>query len=318
MIMKLQHLSKSLCLCAGVAMLAIPVAAKAQLPTLFPQPTAGPQSITFNFATPLAITAAEEPGSWYPDRLPPCLFSSMETAPDGTKNTLEEGICASNLQLLPTDPFFNTQGRKYDLVPNTTSLSINLYVPSSWSTTPGRFAGFWGTAENASGSIGQEDYPIIEFQGPTPSTPPAQGPGFYPNGGVAGFYGWNNAANGGNGAWVYIGLPPGFQYNSWVTLTMTQVTGTGYEYKVTDANSRRGVSIQTPFLDPTETSIVNVILEGYNYGNSYNFFWNNLSFVSSSFQCSPKSTQPPQQQGGLFGLLGFLFQQQQQLINRPW
>ena len=29
MIMKLQHLSKSLCLCAGVAMLAIPVAAKA-------------------------------------------------------------------------------------------------------------------------------------------------------------------------------------------------------------------------------------------------------------------------------------------------
>ena len=123
-------------------------------------------------------------------------------------------------------------------------------------------------------------------------------------------------ANGGNGGWDYIGLPPGFQYNSWVTLTITTVPGTGYEYKVTDANSRRGVSIQSPFYDSTETSISNVILEAYNYGASYNVFWNNLSFVSSSFQCSPKSTQP--QQSGLFGLLGALLQQQQHLLNHPW
>jgi hypothetical protein len=319
MVTKLQQLTKYMCLFAGVALLAIP--ATAQLPSLFPQPTAGPQSIEFNFSTPLSIanTTADSPGSWYQDRYPPCLFSSMETAPDGTKNTLEESICASALQPQggPPDPgFFNTQGRKYDLVANTTTMSINLYVPSSWGATPGRFAGFWGTAADSAGVIGN-DYPIIEFQGPTPSTPViTTGAGFYPNGGVAGFYGWNNAANGGNGGWDYIGLPPGFQYNSWVTLTITTVPGTGYEYKVTDANSRRGVSIQSPFYDSTETSISNVILEAYNYGASYNVFWNNLSFVSSSFQCSPKSTQP--QQSGLFGLLGVLLQQQQHLLNHPW
>ena len=313
MVTKLQQLTKYMCLFAGVALLAIP--ATAQLPSLFPQPTAGPQSIEFNFSTPLTLTATEEPGSWSIDRANPCLFSAPATAPDGTKDTLEESVCASGFF---TDPqsFFNTQGRKYDLVANTTSLSISLYVPSSWATTPQREAGFWATAENSTGVVGN-DYPIIEFQGPTPSTPVQNaGPGFYPNGSVAGFYGWNNAANAGNGGWVYIGLPPGFQYNNWVTLTMTTVPGTGYEYKVTDANSRRGVSVETPFYDTTETSISNVILEAYNYDAANNIFWNNLSFVSSSFQCSPKSTQP--QQSGLFGLLGALLQQQQHLLNHPW
>ena len=307
MIMKLQHLSKSLCLCAGVAMLAIPVAANAQLPSLFPQPTAGPQSISVNFATPISLSATEQPGSWYPDRFPPCLFSAPATAPDGTKNTLEESICASNFQT-PAPIFYNTQGRKLDLVANTTSVSIDLYVPSSWATTQQRAAGFWLTVPN---STPYADYPIIEFQGPITASSP-QGPGFYPNGGVAGFYGWDNTT----GTFTSIGLPPGFQYNSWVTMTIAYTPGTGYEYTVRDARSRRGVSIQSPLGDPSDTTISNVILQGYNYGNSYNIFWNNLSFVSSSFQCSPKSTQ--QQQGGLFGLLGLLVQQQQKLINHPW
>ncbi len=84
---------------------------------------------------------------------------------------------------------------------------------------------------------------------------------------------------------------------------------------MTDANSRRGVSIETPFYDSTETTISNVILEAYNYGTNYSVFWNNLTFVSSSFQCSAKSTQP---QGGLLGgLLGLLFQQQQRLLSHP-
>jgi hypothetical protein len=313
MIMKLQHLSKSLCLCAGVAMLAIPVAANAQLPSLFPQPTAGPEAITFNFATPVSLSPTEQPGSWYPDRFPPCLFSSPATAPDGTKNTLEESICASNFQT-PAPSFFNTQGRKYDLVANTTSISIDLYVPASWATTPQRAAGAWGTVIDNTGGVG--DYPIIEFQGPITATSPV-GPSLQANGGVAGFYGWDNTANGGNGGFVYIGLPAGFQYNSWVTLTETLKPGVGFEYTVYDAQSHRGVSIQSPLSDTADTAFSNEILEGYNYGNSYNIFWNNFSFVSSSFQCSPKSNQP-QQQGGLFGLLGFLFQQQQKLINHPW
>jgi len=309
MITKLQHLSKSLCLCAGVAMLAIPVAATAQLPSLFPQPTAGPQSITFNFATPVSLSPTEQPGSWYPDRFPPCLFSSPATAPDGTKNTLEESICASNFQT-PAPSFFNTQGRKYDLVANTTSISIDLYVPSSWATTQQREAGAWGTVIDNTGAVG--DYPIVEFQGPLTASSPV-GAGAYTNGGVAGFYGWDNTTS----TFTYIGLPAGFQYDSWVTITETLKPGVGFEYKVSDARSHRGVSIESPLSDTADTAFTNEILEGYNFGTSYNIFWNNFSFVSSSFQCSPKSNQP-QQQGGLFGLLGFLFQQQQKLINHPW
>jgi hypothetical protein len=308
MVTKLQQLTKYMCLFAGVALLAIP--ATAQLPSLFPQPTAGPQSIEFNFSTPLSIanTTADSPGSWYQDRYPPCLFSSMETAPDGTKNTLEEGICASNFQS-PAPSFFNTQGRKYDLVANTTSISIDLYVPSSWATLPQREAGAWGTMVDSGGNTG--DYPIVDFQGPITASSP-EGPGFYPNGGVAGFYGWDNTTSN----FTYIGLPPGFQYDSWVTITETLKPGVGFEYKVTDARSHRGVSIQSPLSDTTDTAFSNEILEGYNYGTSYDIFWNNFSFVSSSFQCSPKSTQP--QQSGLFGLLGVLLQQQQHLLNHPW
>jgi hypothetical protein len=231
----------------------------------------------------------------------------METAPDGTKNTLEESICASNFQA-PPPSFFNTQGRKYDLVANTSSISIDLYVPASWATTPQRDAGAWGTMVNSAGIVGK-DYPIIEFQGPITTTSP-EGPSLQANGGVAGFYGWDNTT----GTYTFIGLPPGFQYDSWVTLTETLKPGVGFEYTVRDARSKRGVSIQSPLFDTTETAFSNEILEGYNYNNSYSIFWNNFTFVSSSFQCSAK----PTQQGGLFGLLGLLLQQQQGLLNHPW
>lgn len=283
---------------ASVALLALP-SANAQLPNLFQQPAAGPQSIAFNFSTPIATSGTETPGTWYTDRFAPCLFSSMETAPDGTKNTLEESICASNFQT-PAPSFYNTQGRKYDLVANTSSISINLYVPSAWATTQERLAAVWATAANSTGVVGN-DYAIIEFQGPTTASSPV-GPGEYPNASVAGFYGWDNTANSGNGGFTLIGLPPGFQYNRWVTLTMTTVPGVGYEYTVRDVGSQRGVSIRTAFYDTTETSLSNVILEGYNYNNSYSIFWNNLTFVSSSFTCTAKPQQSSQP-GGLLGLL---------------
>ena len=283
---------------AGIALLALSTAtANAQFFNPFgppPSPTPGP--VTYNFSTPVVTSPTEAPGVWYTDRFPPCGFVSPATAPDGTKNTLEESICASNFQT-PAPSFFNTQGRKTDLGANTYSISINLYVPAAWATTPERLAGFWGTAVNSTGVIGN-DYPIIDFQGPITPTGP-QGPGDYPNGGVAGFYGWDNTANSGNGGFVYIGLPPGFHYNSWVTLTLTTVPGTGYEYSVRDPGSQRATSIRTGFYDPTETSISNVILEGYNSDNNYSIYWNDLTLSSTSLSCPAPSTGQP----GLLGLL---------------
>lgn len=239
------------------------------------------KNVTFNFASPVVLASTETAGDWYPDRYAPCGFSSPATAPDGTKNTLEESICTSGFQT-PTPSFYDTQGRKYDVIANTYAISINLFVPSSWETQNARMAGFWATAVNSSSVLGN-DYPIIEFQGPTTSD--AGGPSYWPNGGVAGFYGWDNTANSGNGGFTYIGLPPNFQYNSWVTLTMTLIPGSGFVYSVSNWGNHRGVSIETGFYDPTEVSLGNVILEGYNYDTNYSIFWNNLTFASPSLEC---------------------------------
>lgn len=193
-------------------------------------------------------------------------------------NTLEESIYASGFQPYPSEKFYNTQGRGYQAIANAYSMSILLYVPSSWGTTNARMAGFWGVAVDTTGNVG--DYPIIEFQGPITSEVP--GASYYPNNGVAGFYGWNNVT----GGYDYIGLPPGFKYNSWVRLTFTIVPGSGFLYAVTDPYSRRGVSITSPASDSTDAALSEVILEGYNYNTSYNIFWNNLTMSSSSLTCS--------------------------------
>jgi hypothetical protein len=145
-------------------------------------------------------------------------------------------------------------------------------------------AGFWATADDTSSVIG--DYPIIEFQGPITSD--LGGPGYYPNGGVAGFYGFNNTT----GGFDYIGLPANFQYNTWVQLNITLVPGVGFQYAVTDPLSRRGVSISSPFSDTGDAALGAVLLQGYNYDQSYNIFWNKLTMTSSSLACSVKFKRP--------------------------
>ena len=238
---------------------------------------AAAQTLEFNFEDPVQLAATETPGDWYPDRFAPCGFVSPAIAPDHSVYTLEESICASDHQPYPADSFYNTQGRKYDLIANTYSVSISLYVPKSWGTTNGRMAGFWATAFDSSNVVG--DYPIIEFQGPITSD--AGGPGYDPNGGVAGFYGWDNTV----GAFTLIGLPPGFKYNSWVELTMTLMPGKGFVYTVTSLNHKKGLSLKTGFSDLTDATLGNVILQGYNYDTSYNIYWNDLNFSFNSLFC---------------------------------
>jgi len=217
-------------------------------------PAAGSaQNFSLNFGDLLQLAATDTPGvgTWYPDRYPPCGFASQATAPDYTNNVLEQDICASNFQT-PTPSFFNTQGRKYDFIANTYSVSILLYVPQSWSKKNARLAGFWATAADSTNAVGG-DYPIIEFQGPITSD--AGGPG------------------------------PGFKYNNWVELTMTVVPGKNFVYTVTALNAPQGLSVKSPFSDSAETGLANVILEAYNYDSSYSVFWDNLDFLANSLYC---------------------------------
>jgi hypothetical protein len=238
-------------------------------------PTAA-QTVTFNFNTPVTTvnSQTDTPGTWYIDRFPPNNFVSPELAPNGTPNTLEESLAGSALQN-GADNFYNTQGRKFDI--DGTSVTIALYVPVQWATENARKAGFWAasyTGAYAPANLG--NYPIIEFQGPITSDV-ANGPSYHPNGGVAGFYGWNNLTK----TFDFIGLPAGFAYNTFVQLTITLVPGPpGHFVYTVGVPSNGGVSINSPMVTPTDAFIGNVFLEGYNYGFDYDIFWNGIPGVS--------------------------------------
>jgi len=238
------------------------------LPAMTLLPLAG--QATFDFSTPVQTAATETPGKWYVDRFPPHGFVSPVAAPDGSPNALKESIAASDHQTYPDNSFYNTQGRKFDMPANTLSVTIKLYVPAAWASANGRKAGFWETVFDSGNVVG--DYPIIEFQGPITSD--LQGPGYDPNGGVAGFYGWNNVT----GVFDFIGLPAGFTYNSWVQLTITLVPGSNFVYTVSSTDS--SVSINSPLSDLSDAYVGNTILQGYNYGQDYDIFWGGGSISS--------------------------------------
>jgi len=226
------------------------------------------QTLGFDFSVPPVVSNSqtEVPLQWYTDRYAPAGF----TAASGV---LSESVSPSGFQT-PTPSFYNTQGNKFDLLAGTTSISVLLYVPSTWELLDERMAGFWSTAVNSTYVVGN-DYPIIEFQGPIVSEVP--GPSYYPNSGVAGFYGWNNVTNG----FDYIGLPINFRYNSWVKLTMT-LSGGQITYTVANSVGADSVFINSPLYDPTESFLGNVILEGYNYDAPLTIKWKLLKFSFAS------------------------------------
>jgi hypothetical protein len=233
---------------------------------------------TFDFSQPVTLSPTEAPGTWYTDRFAPNGFVSQATAPDGTQNTLQETISPADHQ---SSDFSNTQGRKYDLASGDVTVDVSLYVDSAWATQDAREAGFWATGVDATNAV--SDYPIIEFQG-------AITQGSYANGGVAGFYGWDNT---GAGSWDLI-TATDFTYGQWANLQMT-ITGTGIDYTVD------GTTLASPEGSPSdpEVSLANVMLQGYNGDNGEPLLTNNYSIYWNDLSASP--TPEP----GTLTLLGF-------------
>src|ERR1700712_509629 len=101
----------------------------------------------FTFDSPVSTSSSQAAGSWYTDRYAPSGFTAPVSF--GGDNRLQETISsADGANSRPgsfTSSFYNTQGRKYDLDAGVTSMSIDLYVDSSWASTGRRMAGFWGT-----------------------------------------------------------------------------------------------------------------------------------------------------------------------------
>ncbi len=191
-------------------------------------------------------------GGWIVDRSEPAGFE-VDGETFGDNAVLRQTIGADT----NVAPFYQTQGRQFDLVLGTTEMSVDLHIPSDWSPETGgsfRWAGFWGVATDATGEI--VNYPIIEF-----STLD----------GVATFRAWES-----DSGWHDFGLPSNFAYGNFYTLTVTlQADGT-FLYQVGDATYTSGI------YDAVE--IDKAILQGYNQvpddpdavRPGYDIYWDNL------------------------------------------
>jgi len=202
----------------------------------------------FTFSSnPALATSQSPPGAWYTDRYAPAGFVSESSR---LKHSISAADCEGCRPGAFNSAFYNTQGRKFDIT-GATTMSIELYVPSDWATTGRRMAGLWGTAYDAGNAI--SFYPIFEF------TSDAATPRFRV---------WNN------GVWIDKGLPTGFVYDAWYTMTIS-ISGSDIVYTVGDLTE------SVPALG--SLTLANVILQGHNTvtpGVTYDIQWDN--FTSNS------------------------------------
>ncbi|MFZ2898092.1 MAG: right-handed parallel beta-helix repeat-containing protein [Saprospiraceae bacterium] len=205
----------------------------------------------FPFSTD-PVVGAQAPGVWYTDRYAPAGFVRENFGGnDRLKHSISAADCQSCRPPSYSSAFYNTQGRKYDIA-GTTAMSIQLYVPASWASTGRRMAGFWGTAFDNLNTV--SFYPIIEFAS---------------EGGVPQFRAWNGSG------WVGMGLPTGFAYNQWYTLSIA-IEGGNIVYQVGN--------LRTTIPSPSSVSIGNVILQGHNTdtpGVTYDIYWDNFQTYGS-------------------------------------
>ena len=183
----------------------------------------------------------QAPGVWYTDRYAPAGFTGGVTY-GGRTDTLEVTIAGSDFQ--GPGSFFNTQGRKLDLAPGTTSQNIDLFIDPSYLGTrsDARLAGFWATGFDTNDTVSA--YPIIELARINQALV---------------FRGWDNAT----GTFTNMGLPSGFATNTWQTLNISLDTGTDmFTYTVGN------LSMTSAAFGTTELG--NVILQGHNYGGGGN------------------------------------------------
>jgi VCBS repeat-containing protein len=208
------------------------------------------------FADGFETVSLEADGGWGVDRQAPAGFAVDNTTFAG-EAVLKQSIDATEAN---ADVFRQTEGRKFDLVEGTTTLSVDLYVDTTWAPDGNegyRWAGLWGVTYNAAG-VNTEDYPIIEFT---------------TLGGQARFRAWDN-----DNQWHDFGLPTGFEYGQFYTLTITIQPDGRFLYQVGDA------TYASELFSNGAVEIGDVILQGYNKGleeaaggHSYDIYWDNLA-----------------------------------------
>jgi len=210
--------------------------------------TLAAQATVVTFDDPVITASSASPGVWYTDRYAPAGFTNGTL---GIENVLKQTISAADgATSRPSafsTAFYNTQGRKLDAPTATTSLSIDLFIDSSWTDNSRRYAGLWGTGFDGGGSV--TAYPILEF-----------------GEGVLRY--WNGAA--------YVPTSAPVTLGSWVNLSI-ELDGGSWIFEVD------GTQVGSSLANGS-AEIGNVILQGYNTaaGVSYDIHWDNLSFGSAT------------------------------------
>ena len=215
------------------------------------------QTTTDDFST---VSGAYGEHSWTTDRYDPRNFAI-------SNGVLTQTIAGPNDDL--NDAFYATQGKQHTLPDGTTSMSINLEIPSDWLTPLSvdkntRWAGFWGVAKDSSGDI--SGYPIIEFA---------------IRDGQAGFYGWETE---GEGKWPVVKeIDKAGTYN--LRIEMNE-DGT-FSYFVNDEKFYTTAQPSDPSVELSA-----VILQGYSYQSDntsftavdkeYTITWDDLTTTAAS------------------------------------
>jgi len=203
---------------------------------------------TFDTAGDVITSPTQVPGTWYTDRYAPAGFAAGSIG-GGRNGVLALGISSTDSgNSRPnafSTAFYNTQGRKFDLAAGTTSLFIDMFVPTGFDSS--RYAGLWGTAVNVANTV--STFPIVEF---------ADG----------GFRTWNGSA--------FVNVAGPFGTSQWYEVGFA-LNGSQFDYFI------NGQATGTSLVSPTSVGLANVILQGHNTqtGVNYTAYFDNLSSTSA-------------------------------------
>jgi hypothetical protein len=197
---------------------------------------------TETFSTPpiLGPSQTAVPGAWYVDRKAPAAFDSVVFGGDAR---LHIGIDGADRDA--GNNFYNTQGRKLDVeTGDGTSMQGDLYIGPDWETNSRR-SDLWATGVDGAGNV--TSFPVLGFINGT------------------GFRAFDQTSG-----WHTVGFPTGFSYGRWYTLRVV-VGPTDLKYYI-DGNL-----VYTDVDNGGTTRFSNVMLQAYNFGASYDVYWDNVS-----------------------------------------
>lgn len=202
--------------------------------------------------------------AWIANRYAPGGFTTVVFDGDSRlRLTIDQADSSANRPLVFSSSFYNIQGeQRPGNITGLWSLSAAVYVSSAFDTATGELVrtGLWGhTGTTPSGG----DYMILGFTNASPTDP------------------LNAAApdrafrfrvfDGNFGDYVDLGVPAGFTFDAWHTLSGTS-TGNTFEYRID------GQLVYTMATSAGE-DLLSAMVQGYNFGQAggYSVYWDNVA-----------------------------------------